>query len=85
MAYHESHGHSVAAWTAVSILMVASCVMAAAVVWPNTGLFIAGAVLALVGVIAGKVLAMAGFGVRKSTDGSHESAPGRSQVDSGIN
>jgi hypothetical protein len=85
MAEHESHGHSVAAWTAVSILMLASCVIAAAVVWPSKGLFIAGLVLAVIGVIAGKVLAMAGFGVRKGTESSSEPAPGRSQVDSGIN
>ena len=84
MAYHESHGHSVAAWTSVSILMVASLVMAAAIVWPSMGLFIAGVVLAIIGVIAGKVLAMAGFGVRKATEGSAETEPGRSGVDSGI-
>ena len=84
MAYHESHGHSVAAWTSVSILMLASVVMAAAVVWPSMGLFIAGGVLAVIGVIAGKVLAMAGFGVRKATEGSPEPEPGRSGVDSGI-
>jgi multisubunit Na+/H+ antiporter MnhG subunit len=73
--HHDNHGQSVAAWTGVGILMVASVVMSWAVVISSTGLFIAGAVLALVGVIAGKVLAMAGFGVQK---------PGRNQVDSGV-
>ena len=73
--HHDNHGQSVAAWTGVGILMVAAVVMSWAVVISSTGLFIAGAVLALVGVIAGKVLAMAGFGVQK---------PGRNQVDSGI-
>jgi hypothetical protein len=84
MAHHDNHGNSVAAWTGVSILMIAATVMSAAVVWPSTGLFIAGAVLAVVGIIAGKVLAMAGFGVRKVTEGSPEPEPGRNQIDSGI-
>jgi hypothetical protein len=84
MAHDESHGHSVAAWTGVTTLMVAAVVMSAAVVWPSRGLFIAGVVLAVVGVVAGKVLAMAGFGARKSTEGSPEREPGQSQVDSGI-
>ena len=73
--HHDNHGQSVAAWTGVGLLMVAAVVMSWAVVIPPTGLFIAGAVLAVVGVLAGKVLAMAGFGVQK---------PGRNQVDSGI-
>ena len=59
---HEDHGHSLAAWTAVTILIVASLVMALAVLFPNVWLFVGGAVLALVGVVAGKVLSMAGYG-----------------------
>lgn len=69
MSEHDNHGNSVAAWTAVGVLIVAAIVMCAAVVWPNRGLFIAGVVLAVVGVVAGKVLAMAGFGADKS--GAH--------------
>ena len=84
MADHEDHGHSVAAWTSVSILMVASLVMAAAIVWPSAGMFIAGVVLAVIGIVAGKVLAMAGFGVRQAPEGAPEPAPGPSGVDSGI-
>jgi hypothetical protein len=62
MCEHEDHGHSVAAWTAVTILIIASAVMAAAVLWPNLWLFIGGAALAVVGVVVGKVLSMAGYG-----------------------
>ena len=40
--------------------------MAWAVVVASKTLFIVGAVIAVIGVIAGKVLAMAGFGVDKS-------------------
>lgn len=82
--HHDNHGQSVAAWTAVGILMVASVVMSWAVVISSSPLFVGGAVLALVGIIVGKVLAMAGFGVKKAVDSSPEARPGRSQVDSGI-
>ena len=73
--HHDNHGQSVAAWTGVAILTVAAAIMCWAVVVASTGLFIAGAVLAVIGVVTGKVLAMAGFGVQK---------PGRNQVDSGV-
>jgi hypothetical protein len=62
MSEHEDHGHSVAAWAAVGILIVAAAIMSAAVIWPNLWLFIGGAALAVVGVVAGKVLSMAGYG-----------------------
>jgi len=60
--HDDNHGHSVAAWTAVFILIAAAAVMALAVLFPNRWLFLAGVVIALVGVIAGKVLSMAGYG-----------------------
>ena len=41
---HDDHGHSVAAWTAVGILIVASAIMALAVLFPNLWLFVGGAV-----------------------------------------
>ncbi len=62
MDEHEDHGHSVAAWTAVAIIIVASAVMSVAVLFPNVWLFVGGAVLAVVGAVAGKVLSMAGYG-----------------------
>lgn len=62
MDEHEDHGHSVAAWTAVAIIIVASTIMSFAVVFPNVWLFVGGAVLAVVGGVAGKVLSMAGYG-----------------------
>ncbi|QIM20999.1 hypothetical protein G7075_07415 [Phycicoccus sp. HDW14] len=62
MDEHEDHGHSVAAWTAVTIIIVASVIMSVAVVFPNLWLFVGGAVLAVVGAVAGKVLSMAGYG-----------------------
>jgi hypothetical protein len=62
MSEHEDHGHSVAAWTTVGILIVAAAIMAAAVAWANLWLFIGGAALAVVGVVVGKLLSMAGYG-----------------------
>ncbi|HEX6917839.1 MAG TPA: HGxxPAAW family protein [Phycicoccus sp.] len=62
MEEHDNHGHSVAAWTAVGICIVAAIIMSLAVVFPNVWLFVGGAVLAVVGVVAGKVLSMAGYG-----------------------
>jgi hypothetical protein len=61
MAEH-GHGHSTAAWTAVGILLVASFLICLAVVIVSWPLAIVGIVLAVVGVGAGKILAMAGFG-----------------------
>ncbi|HYN65503.1 MAG TPA: HGxxPAAW family protein [Ornithinibacter sp.] len=70
--HDDNHGHSVAAWTAVLILIVASAVMSLAVLFPNVWLFVAGVVLAVVGVVAGKVLSMAGYG---SAERDRDEAP----------
>jgi MFS superfamily sulfate permease-like transporter len=64
MAEH-GHGHSTAAWTAVGILLVASFLICLAVVVVSWPLAIVGIVLMVVGVGAGKILAMAGFGSTK--------------------
>jgi|GEM_PF-344001 len=60
---HVGHGNSVAAWTAVAIIMIAALVMSIAVVAGTTWLFVAGVVIAVLGLITGKVLATMGFGV----------------------
>jgi len=62
-AHHPGHGNSVAAWTAVGIIMAASLVMAVAVVAALPWLFWVGCGLVVVGAIVGKVLAAMGFGV----------------------
>lgn len=65
MAEHDddNHGNSTAAWVMVGILLLAAAVMSVAVAFPNVPLFIGGVVLAIVGLVAGKVLALAGYGV----------------------
>ncbi|MEW1953734.1 HGxxPAAW family protein [Terrabacter sp. NPDC080008] len=59
---HEDHGHSTAAWTGVGVILVGSAVAAVAVAIPNLVLGIIGAVIIIAGVVAGKVLSMAGYG-----------------------
>jgi hypothetical protein len=59
---HESHGNSVAAWTAVAILMVGFLLLVIAWVRQDIPLYIVAAVVIAAGAATGKVLAMMGFG-----------------------
>jgi len=58
----QGHGHSRAAWTAVTILLVAAFLISVSVVVASWALAIVGIVLVVVGVAAGKIMAMAGLG-----------------------
>ena len=60
--FHEDHGHSVAAWTTVCFLLVASICVAVGVAWGLHPFYYIGGALAVVGVLVGKVLAKMGFG-----------------------
>lgn len=71
MDEHDNHGQSLAAWTAVIIMIAASALMSLAVAFPNVPLFIGGAVLIVVGAVAGKVLAAAGYGQAGKGDATH--------------
>jgi hypothetical protein len=64
MAQHgqPSHGNTVAAWTAVGILLVAALIMSIAVIMASVTVFVVGAVVAVLGIVAGKVLTLAGYG-----------------------
>lgn len=59
---HEDHGHSVAAWTAVGIILLGSAIASVAVILPNLLLGIVGAIVIIAGAVAGKVMSMAGYG-----------------------
>lgn len=59
---HENHGHSVAAWSMVGLLIVASLLIALGVGFGQTWLDIAGVVLAVIAIVVGKGLSAAGFG-----------------------
>lgn len=59
---HEDHGHTVAAWTAVGIAIVAFTLGCVGVVIASPVTFWVGVALLPVALIAGKVLALMGFG-----------------------
>jgi len=69
-AAHDLHGNSPAAWTAVTIVLIAFTLGAIAMVLgPNWVLFWISVAIAVVGALAGKVLQLLGFGV--PADGHH--------------
>jgi len=59
---HEDHGHTVAAWTAVGIAMLAFLIGCIGVVVARPEIFWIGIALLPVALIVGKVLALLGFG-----------------------
>lgn len=65
-----SHGHSVAAWVAVSVVALGCLVMSIAVLVTTLWIFIVGAVVVVLGGISGKVLHVMGFG-----DTTHDQPP----------
>jgi hypothetical protein len=62
-AQHDSHGQSVASWTAVGLIVLGSLIMAIAVVIATVWLFVVGVVVVILGALSGKVLSAMGFGV----------------------
>lgn len=68
---HESHGNTPAAWTTVTIVMVAFTVGTLALVIDNWPMFWVGAGLLVVAVIVGKVMAMAGLGKKPADAHAH--------------
>ena len=61
--HHDSHGSTPAAWTAVTIIMVAFLVGGIGVVAAQPWLFWVGVGLIVVGIVVGKVMQMMGMGV----------------------
>jgi hypothetical protein len=62
-AEHEDHGNTPAAWTAVTIIIIAFLIGAIAVITANWPLFwIGGVGLFILGGVVGKVMAMMGMG-----------------------
>ncbi|MEO8851580.1 MAG: HGxxPAAW family protein [Allobranchiibius sp.] len=59
---HENHGHSVAAWTMVGLVMLGSLAISLGVAFGSHALDIIGAIICAIGVVAGKALSKAGFG-----------------------
>ena len=65
MSEHPDHGHTVAAWSAVVIITLAFLIGTIGVVIAQPSVFWIGAALIPVGLIAGKVLALLGFGAKQ--------------------
>ena len=61
---HEDHGHTVASWTAVGIAILGFLVGCVGVVIAQPSVFWIGVALLPVAGIAGKVLALMGFGAK---------------------
>lgn len=58
------HGNSVAAWTAVAVILVGCLVAALAVIFTAVWLFVLGAVIVVLGALTGKLLSAMGFGAQ---------------------
>jgi hypothetical protein len=65
--HEEAHGHSLASWTLVGLVLVGSFVLCLAIVVTNVPLAVIGGVVMVLGLVLGRVLQMAGFGVHPPT------------------
>lgn len=59
----DHHGHSLAAWVMVGVVLLGSAVVSIGIVLWSLVLVIVGVVTMVAGLVAGKVLALAGHGV----------------------
>ncbi len=64
---HDDHGSTPAAWTAVSIIMIAFLVGGLGILIGQAWVFWAGIVLVAVGVVVGKVMQMMGMGAPQAS------------------
>jgi hypothetical protein len=77
----ESHGHSIAAWAGVGIILVGAALASWAVWDRSVPLFVIGLAICVVGVVVGKLLGMAGYGAVKQAPPG-EAGSGTSPADS---
>jgi hypothetical protein len=64
-AHEESHGHSLASWMLVGFELVGIFIVCLAIVLELLWLAIIGLVVCAAGLVVGRLLQMAGFGVHK--------------------
>ena len=62
---NDDHGSTPAAWTAVTIIMIAFLVGGVGVLMANVWVFWLGVALIVVGVVVGKVMQMMGMGAEQ--------------------
>lgn len=80
---HENHGHSIAAWTMVGLVMLGSFIISFGVYFGSHALDIIGAIVCAAGVVAGKALSKAGFGapaLYAPGDVNHDEVPVQAQT-----
>ncbi|MEU8528081.1 MULTISPECIES: HGxxPAAW family protein [Streptomyces] len=66
----SAHGHTLAAWTGVTISFIGFCVASVFMVAANVPGFWAGAALILLGAVVGGVMKMMGLGTPKESEAS---------------
>jgi uncharacterized membrane protein len=57
------HGNSPAAWTCVIVMLIGALIASIAFVIANTPIFVAGAAVMVLGLLAGYIMRKAGYGV----------------------
>lgn len=67
-AHATHHGNSVAAWTLVILVMLGALLGSIGVSIPSIAFVVVGAVVVVIGLVAGKVLSLAGYGSVKPAD-----------------
>ena len=73
----SGHGHSVAAWTAVTIMLVATLIGTVAFIFDTPSVVWVAAALLIIGLMVGWILARAGYGVggsKRTRSTAHYSA-----------
>ncbi|MED7954138.1 hypothetical protein PUR61_27530 [Streptomyces sp. BE20] len=63
-----AHGHTLAAWTGVTISFIGFGIAGVAMILPSVLLVWAGLAVVLLGAVVGKAMAMAGMGQQPSTN-----------------
>ncbi|MHA6759220.1 HGxxPAAW family protein [Streptacidiphilus sp. PAMC 29251] len=79
----SAHGHTTAAWTAVTICFIGFMVAAVAMVLPQPWLVVVGLVIAAIAPVVGKLMSAAGFG-KKTDSGSAHTTLQKTPVGSGV-
>ena len=78
----SAHGHTTAAWTAVTICFIGFMLAGVAMVIPSPVLVVVGLVISAVAPVIGKIMSAAGFG--KKPDSAHPApAAPKASVSSG--
>lgn len=81
----EGHGHSVAAWAGVGVILLGSVVIAVGVIVASLWVGIAGGVVVIAGAVLAKVLSMMGFGPTLRYDAEFEDGgPGQDKATGGV-